>query len=439
MNFCWFTSFIGYPNFFESTGHAHELAQVFLKLAEASTAGKTYSESKSLFPSLDHAQVETKKAAFQEYGLLYVVPRSDTITLTPLGAEIVTLAPRPNEAKRNRDSILLSLCSALSRYQFDNPSPVGGRRYSARSGSSDVLPYLVLYYLLQRLTFLTTSELMGSVFGLQNMNDLITLEHEIEERRASGVAFPPLSALPANQGTAQNLKIYLMSHSSLDGELTRSSQVSVYGFSEQAFELTEYGAETTAVAISSQWPQWEEPASTIPVAKTYGSMQDYFQTGIGRALLPSFVKKAALKQAHKDKQRLVGVLDIDDLASLKSLPKREFEEGRRRLVKHARLEKVRNPALVLEAKRLFKASHGILKCEVCDFDFEAAYGDRGKDYIEAHHTTPISEIEDITHFTVDDVRMVCSNCHRMLHRAPWIAVEQLRASMQSAEHRDPLG
>jgi hypothetical protein len=136
MSFCWFTSFIGYPNFFENTGNAHELAQVFLKLVEASIAAKTYSESKSLFPDLDHAQVETKKAAFQEFGLLYVVPRSDVITLTPLGAEIAALAPTPNEAKRNRDTVLLALCSALSRYQFDNPSPVGGRRYSKRSGKS---------------------------------------------------------------------------------------------------------------------------------------------------------------------------------------------------------------------------------------------------------------------------------------------------------------
>jgi hypothetical protein len=318
MSFCWFTSFIGYPNFFENTGNAHELAQVFLKLVEASIAAKTYSESKSLFPDLDHAQVETKKAAFQEFGLLYVVPRSDVITLTPLGAEIAALAPTPNEAKRNRDTVLLALCSALSRYQFDNPSPVGGRRYSKRSGSSDVLPYLVLDYLLQKLTFLTASELMGAVFGLQKMKDLRVLELEVRARRTSGVAFSPLAALPANQGTAQNLKIYLMSHSSLDGELIRSSQATVYGFGEQAFELTEYGAEIMAASISSQWPLWEEPTSPIPAAQTYASMEEYFQTGIGRALLSSFVKKAAVRQAQKDKQRLVGVLDIDDLANLKS-------------------------------------------------------------------------------------------------------------------------
>jgi hypothetical protein len=168
------------------------------------------------------------------------------------------------------------------------------------------------------LTFLTASELMGAVFGLQKMKDLRVLELEVRARRTSGVAFSPLAALPANQGTAQNLKIYLMSHSSLDGELIRSSQATVYGFGEQAFELTEYGAEIMAASISSQWPLWEEPTSPIPAAQTYASMEEYFQTGIGRALLSSFVKKAAVRQAQKDKQRLVGVLDIDDLANLKS-------------------------------------------------------------------------------------------------------------------------
>jgi len=430
MSFCWFTSYIGYPNFFETTGNAHELAQVFLRLAGASLVGNTYSESKSLFPELDHAQVETKKAAFQEYGLLYVVPRSDVITLTPLGKEISALAPSPNEAQRHRDVIILSLCSALSRYQFNNPSPIGGRRYITRSGSSDVLPYLALYYLFQKLTFLTTSELMGSVLGLQDMKDLTALQHEIERRRTSGVAFTPLRSLPVNQGTAQNLKIYLMSHCSLDNELAAPFQTNIYGISEQAFELTEYGSEITAAVLASQWPLWEDPTSSVPIAQLYSSVQNYFETGVGRLLLPSVVRQTVSRQVRRDRQRLGEVLDVYDLANLKSLPKRQFEEGRKRLIKHARLEKVRNSALILEAKRLYKATHEILKCEVCSFDFEAAYGDRGRDYIEAHHTTPISQIEDVTNLTVDDLRMVCANCHRMLHRPPWITIEELKAAME---------
>ncbi len=94
MSFCWFTSFIGYPNFTAALGNSHELAQFFLTLARVALDGMRYSESKRLFPHLDHAQVETKKAAFQEFGLLYVRPGSDEITLTHLGKQIYRLGTR---------------------------------------------------------------------------------------------------------------------------------------------------------------------------------------------------------------------------------------------------------------------------------------------------------------------------------------------------------
>jgi putative restriction endonuclease len=127
-----------------------------------------------------------------------------------------------------------------------------------------------------------------------------------------------------------------------------------------------------------------------------------------------------------------GVLDQYDIEDLKELPKREFEEGRRRLVQHARLEKVRNSVLVREAKRLFKRRHGTLRCEVCNFDFEREYGPRGKDYIEAHHKTPIADLDRPVTFTIDDLAMVCSNCHRMLHRPPWIDIEELRTTLPAS-------
>lgn len=70
-------------------------------------------------------------------------------------------------------------------------------------------------------------------------------------------------------------------------------------------------------------------------------------------------------------------------------------------------------------------------CEVCSFDFEKKYGQRGKDYIEAHHKTPISKLEGPITVTIDDLSMVCSNCHRMLHRPPWITVEELREIIEN--------
>jgi 5-methylcytosine-specific restriction protein A len=59
---------------------------------------------------------------------------------------------------------------------------------------------------------------------------------------------------------------------------------------------------------------------------------------------------------------------------------------------------------------------GNLECEVCIFDFHKVYGDIGYGYIECHHRTPLYKFEVQSKTTLDDLALVCANCHRMLHR-----------------------
>lgn len=69
-----------------------------------------------------------------------------------------------------------------------------------------------------------------------------------------------------------------------------------------------------------------------------------------------------------------------------------------------------------EAKNLFEKQHGRLYCEVCDFDFGTQYGKSGENYIEAHHIVPLSQITGIHEIKPTDFRMLCSNCHSIIHR-----------------------
>ena len=57
-------------------------------------------------------------------------------------------------------------------------------------------------------------------------------------------------------------------------------------------------------------------------------------------------------------------------------------------------------------------------CEACGFDFEEMYGEVGKEYIEAHHLKPISELKigESRSITQHDFSVLCSNCHRMIHK-----------------------
>ncbi len=431
MSFCWFTSFIGYPNFFKNQGRGYELAESFLKLAQASLSGKSYTEAKSLFPYLDHAQVETKKAAFQEFGLLYVVPRSDTIALTPLGRQIYDWCSDSGAREDNRREILLALSRALTKYQFNNPLPVGGTHYRERAESSDVLPYLACYYLMLKLDgLITINELRGAIFGLQYMAELRNLEQIIRDHRQTKTPFSDLPALPLNRGTANNLKIYFMSHFSLDGEIIKDTTANLYDRAEQAYVMTQLGYEIIESVMNEQWPDWRDNSSAIPQAKDYKNSVSYFANGVGQSCSSELLKIDADKVFENDIQIAGSVLDEDEVENLKELERREFQEGRRKLIQHERLEKTRSAALINEAKRLFRLNNGRLFCEACDFDFEEKYGLRGKDYIEAHHKIPISTLEGPVNNTVNELAMVCSNCHRMLHRPPWISIDELKGLIQ---------
>ncbi|MEA2062203.1 MAG: HNH endonuclease [Gemmatimonadota bacterium] len=72
----------------------------------------------------------------------------------------------------------------------------------------------------------------------------------------------------------------------------------------------------------------------------------------------------------------------------------------------------RNPKLRSEAIDI----HGT-KCVACGFDFESSYGQRGKGFIEVHHINPVSKLKEDTEINPEtDMVVVCSNCHRMIHR-----------------------
>jgi predicted HNH restriction endonuclease len=72
--------------------------------------------------------------------------------------------------------------------------------------------------------------------------------------------------------------------------------------------------------------------------------------------------------------------------------------------------------------------HGKI-CKVCGFNFKELYGERGLDYIEVHHLTPLHKLGMSQ--TIDpekDLTVVCSNCHRMIHRnkSEILAIDQLK-------------
>lgn len=117
---------------------------------------------------------------------------------------------------------------------------------------------------------------------------------------------------------------------------------------------------------------------------------------------------------------------IDDNIQLPTKRDDPYEEGTSKLYSHLRRE--RNSKLIKDAKLNFKNKNGgRLFCEVCGFDFFDTYGKLGLDFIEAHHKTPLANSDCKHAVCFDDLAMVCSNCHRMLHKElDVLTIESLR-------------
>jgi hypothetical protein len=88
---------------------------------------------------------------------------------------------------------------------------------------------------------------------------------------------------------------------------------------------------------------------------------------------------------------------------------------------------------------------GALACEACGLDPALRCGALGEHCIEVHHTIPVSQMEGQRVSSLDDLALLCANCHRVAHLAICsghpLSVEALRARSttdpRAAPHLQP--
>lgn len=89
-------------------------------------------------------------------------------------------------------------------------------------------------------------------------------------------------------------------------------------------------------------------------------------------------------------------------------------EGERKYELHKSIErdrKLRNKKVAL-----FLEENEKLFCELCLFSFLDAYPFLSTDIIEVHHITPLSSLTKNTKVKLDDLMLLCSNCHFAVHQ-----------------------
>ena len=132
----------------------------------------------------------------------------------------------------------------------------------------------------------------------------------------------------------------------------------------------------------------------------------------------------------KGKETIVAVNRLIVKNILDKLPDIDAgKEGKPRLVLH--LSRERNQKLVKAKKEYALRTNRKLSCEVCGFDFAKVYDEVGEGFCEVHHLTPLAQADGEGETTLEDLAIVCSNCHRMLHRGkPIFTIEELQSRLR---------
>ena len=117
--------------------------------------------------------------------------------------------------------------------------------------------------------------------------------------------------------------------------------------------------------------------------------------------------------------------------ALPELSEEEEEGNEGQVLSRIHRYRERNQKLVAKKKTKFLSENSKLHCEACGFDFKERYGERGADFIECHHTKPVSELETNGKTKISDLVLLCSNCHRIVHRKkPWLSFDELVAQIK---------
>ncbi|AIO33224.1 HNH endonuclease family protein [Burkholderia cenocepacia] len=114
----------------------------------------------------------------------------------------------------------------------------------------------------------------------------------------------------------------------------------------------------------------------------------------------------------------------------KHLTRSQGEEGTARLQEH--LVRERDASLAEAKKQAILIATGRLACEACDFDFGATYGEVGAGFCEVHHLNPLATRGGSETTSLEDLAILCSNCHSIIHRTfPMWSVKTLTEHLAS--------
>lgn len=146
-------------------------------------------------------------------------------------------------------------------------------------------------------------------------------------------------------------------------------------------------------------------------------------------VIAAFRADAAAMQARAAAVRRM--LDVGETLPVESDEVDDSSAREGGILEHIARRRERDQGLRRRKIQAVAAAGGAIACEVCAFDFAKVYGERGEGYIEVHHVVPL-HVSGETDTDLDDLALLCANCHRMCHRGAWMTPADVAALVHAS-------
>lgn len=176
---------------------------------------------------------------------------------------------------------------------------------------------------------------------------------------------------------------------------------------------------------------YEDPLTPEQLHDMDGAITHLWQAvqKVNPAALPALFRQVFLPQLQRQIYDEL-LADVGETELPAAFPEMEFVEGQLRETLSSRYE--RNPKARRACLQYYRDHHGgRTVCEICGFDFAAAYGDAFRDIIHVHHVKPVASFNGKHNIApTKDLIPVCPNCHAVAHRrTPPYAPDEIRAML----------
>ena len=185
-------------------------------------------------------------------------------------------------------------------------------------------------------------------------------------------------------------------------------------------------------AVNSEQSEQCNAGSATPISVLRALPES--QAGSGRHKCTNCAYQSGYRDGLSAQRRELEKNDVLPEVVATGIPDVDYEsmsvkEGSRQWVQHFSRE--RRPEIVNAKKNQVLKATGCLKCEICAFDFKERYGAIGEGFCEVHHKVPLSSLNEETETKLQDLAIVCSNCHRMIHRTkPMSGVNEFKKTIR---------